>query len=46
VKLTIDNLDGKGAVDYSQSVVATEKFMIKRQLNEPSLCSFTLLPRS
>jgi hypothetical protein len=44
VKLTIDNLDGKGAVDYSQSVVAKEKFLIKRQLNEPSLCSFTLAP--
>ncbi|HEU4982903.1 MAG TPA: hypothetical protein VFT88_09505 [Acidobacteriaceae bacterium] len=44
MKLTIDNLDGLGAVDYSQSVVATEKFVIKRQLNEPSLCSFTLVP--
>jgi hypothetical protein len=44
VKLTIDNLDGEGAVDYSQSVVAAEKFLIKRQLNEPSLCSFTLAP--
>ncbi|HET8637845.1 MAG TPA: hypothetical protein VFL96_13435, partial [Acidobacteriaceae bacterium] len=44
MKLTIDNLDGRGAVDYSQSVVATEKFVIKRQLNEPSLCSFTLAP--
>jgi hypothetical protein len=44
VKLTIDNLDGKGAVDYSQSVVATEKFLVKRQLNEPSLCSFTIAP--
>lgn len=44
MKLTIDNLDGKGAVDYSQSVVSTAKFLIKRQLNEPSLCSFTLAP--
>lgn len=44
MKVTIDNLDGKGAVDYSQSVVATEQFLIKRQLNEPSLCSFTLAP--
>jgi hypothetical protein len=44
VKITIDNLDGKGALDYSQSVVATEKFLIKRQLNEPSLCSFTVAP--
>lgn len=44
MKITIDNLDGKGAVDYSQSVVATRKVLIKRQLNEPSLCSFTLAP--
>lgn len=44
MKVTIDNLDGKGAVDYSQCVVATEKFIIKRQLNEPSLCSFKVAP--
>ena len=44
MKVTIDNLDGNGALDYSQSVVTTEKFLIKRQLNEPSLCSFTLAP--
>ncbi len=44
MKVTIDNLDGKGAVDYSQSVVATEKFLIRRQLNGPSLCSFAVAP--
>jgi hypothetical protein len=44
LKLTIDNLDGKGAVDYSQAVVTAEKFLIKRQFNEPSLCSFTTAP--
>jgi hypothetical protein len=44
LKLTIDNLDGKGAVDYSQSVVTTAKFLIERQLNQPSLCNFTLAP--
>jgi len=44
VKVTIDNLDGKGAVDYSQCVVATEKFIIRRQLNEPSLCSLKVAP--
>lgn len=44
MKLTIDNLDGKGAVDYAQAVVAAEKFSIKRQLNEPSLCSFCIAP--
>ncbi|HTW44625.1 MAG TPA: hypothetical protein VMD58_03685 [Acidobacteriaceae bacterium] len=44
MKVTIDNLDGKGAVDYSQCVVATEKFIIRRQLNEPSLCSLKVAP--
>jgi hypothetical protein len=44
VKVTIDNLDGKGAVDYSQSVVSSASFRIVRQINEPSLCSFTLAP--
>jgi len=44
VKVTIDNLDGNGAVDYSECVVSTGKFIIKRQLNEPSLCSFTVAP--
>ena len=44
MKLTIDNLDGKGAVDYSGCVVATAKFIIKRQLNVPSLCTFTVAP--
>lgn len=44
MKVTIDNLDGKGSVDYSECVVATEKFIIKRQLNEPSLCSFKVAP--
>ena len=42
MKLTIDNLDGNGAVDYSQAIVATEKFIIERRLNEPSLCSFAV----
>src|SRR6185312_4169600 len=46
VKITIDNLDGKGAVDYSQSVFAAEKFVIRRGLNEPSLCSFALAPQA
>ncbi|MBV8629828.1 MAG: hypothetical protein JOZ83_02815, partial [Silvibacterium sp.] len=44
MKLTIDNLDGNGAQDYSQAVVASDKFLIERRLNEPSLCSFTLAP--
>ncbi|MBT9331869.1 hypothetical protein [Paracidobacterium acidisoli] len=44
MKLTIDNLDGKGAVDYSATVVAAKPFRVERKLNEPSLCGFTLLP--
>ena len=44
MKLTIDNLDGNGAVDYSQAIVSREKFIVERQLNEPSLCSFTVAP--
>ena len=44
MKLTIDNLDGKGAVEYSPALVSTAKFIIGRQLNEPSLCSFTVAP--
>ena len=42
MKLTIDNLDGNGALDYSSAVVTNAKFRIERRLNEPSLCSFTV----
>jgi hypothetical protein len=44
VKLTIDNNDGKGAVDYSASIVAAQPFRIVRRLNEPVTCGVTLLP--
>ena len=44
MKLTIDNLDGNGAVDYSAAVVAGRPFLVERKLNEPSVCSITLLP--
>jgi hypothetical protein len=44
LKLTIDNLDGNGAVDYSPVVVTNAKFRIERQLNGPSLCGFTVAP--
>lgn len=46
MKVTIDNFDGNGAVDYSQCVVASEKekFVIRRQMNKPSLCSFFAAP--
>lgn len=43
MKLTIDNLDGNGAIDYSASLAAKQPLKITRRLNEPSLCSFTLV---
>jgi hypothetical protein len=46
VKLTIDNYDGNGPVDYTSSVVAGRPFRILRSLNEPVTCAVTLLARS
>jgi hypothetical protein len=43
MKLTIDNLDGLGALDYTGTLTAQEALEVRRQLNEPSLCSFALL---
>ncbi len=42
MKLTIDNLDGNGAIDYSAAILANKPITIARKLNEPSLCSFGL----
>jgi hypothetical protein len=42
VKVTFDNLDGRGAVDYSGYVCASAPLKIERVLNEPSRCSGTL----
>jgi hypothetical protein len=39
VKVTIDNLDGAGAVDYSAAVCADGPLKIERALNAPSICS-------
>jgi hypothetical protein len=44
MKLTIDNYDGNGAVDYTSSVVAGRPFRILRRLNQPVTCECTLLP--
>ncbi len=44
MKLTIDNHDGKGAVDYTGAIVAGREFRIQRRLNEPVTCAVTLLP--
>ena len=43
--LTIDNLDGSGALDYTSAVISKTPLRIERQLNEPSLCFFTLAPQ-
>jgi len=39
VKVTIDNLDGAGAVDYSAALCADGPLKISRTLNAPSVCS-------
>jgi hypothetical protein len=44
MKLTIDNHDGKGPVDYSASIVAGRPCRIVRRLNEPVTFAVTLLP--
>jgi hypothetical protein len=42
VKVTIDNLDGAGAVDYSAALCADGPLKIERALNAPSVCSGVL----
>ena len=44
MKITIDNYDGNGAVDYTISIVAGRPFRIVRRLNQPATCECTLLP--
>ena len=44
MKLTINNYDGNGAVDYTSSIVAGRPFRILRRLNDPVTCAVTLLP--
>ena len=39
MKITIDNLDGAGAVDYSSAVSADGLLKIERVLNTPSRCN-------
>ena len=40
--LTIDNLDGNGAIDYNASLCADMPLTIERVLNMPSRCAGTL----
>ena len=39
MKVTIDNLDGLGAVDYSGAICSDVPLKIDRVLNAPSRCS-------
>jgi len=39
VKITIDNLDGRGAVDYTGAVAVEGPITVQRALNEPSRCT-------
>jgi hypothetical protein len=43
VNLTLDNLDGRGAVDYSACLSADNPLQVERALNAPSRCSGSLL---
>ncbi|HEV2646879.1 MAG TPA: hypothetical protein VGU46_10995 [Acidobacteriaceae bacterium] len=40
--VTLDNLDGAGAVDYSSALCADAPLQIERTLNQPSRCNGTL----
>jgi len=42
VKITIDNLDGMGALDYSGWISAVEPLKVERKLNAPSTCGCML----
>ena len=43
MRITIDNLDGKGGVDYSSAICADTPLKIERTLNAPSRCTGVLL---
>jgi hypothetical protein len=43
LRITIDNLDGLGAVDYSGAVAADGLVTVQRGLNVPSRCTMQLL---
>ncbi len=44
MKLTINNFDGNGAVDYTGCIVEDSIFRIERTLNAPSLLYVSLVP--
>ena len=39
MRITIDNEDGRGAVDYTAAVAAEGPITVQRQLNQPSRCT-------
>jgi len=43
LKVTIDNLDGSGSINYSIAICSKPPITIERKLNEPSICSFGLV---
>ncbi len=43
MKITIDNEDGRGPIDYSGAVSAERLISIKRKINAPSVCSVAIL---
>jgi hypothetical protein len=44
VKITIDNLDGNGALDYTSSLTGATPLTIERRLNQPSRCLLNVAP--
>jgi hypothetical protein len=44
MKITIDNLDGNGAIDYTASLSGDAPLTIERKLNQPSRCTFDIAP--
>jgi hypothetical protein len=44
VRMTIDNLDGRGAMDYTGAVAAEGPITVQRALNVPSRCTAEIVP--
>lgn len=43
MRVSIDNLDGAGALDYTATVAAEGRVHVERRLNAPSRCTFTVV---
>ncbi|MFL6428021.1 MAG: hypothetical protein ACJ71S_07240 [Acidobacteriaceae bacterium] len=46
MKITIDNLDGSGALDYTSSLSGAAPLTIERKLNQPSSCTLNVAQES